>query len=107
MARHFIPSINLQRQRYTTKENIPSLKSFLSCGYEQIYEDDDNYRVLLNFQNLIKPKLITNESICYDQTRDTSECRGTSDSLRSIDKITNDAGGGAIPCPGVVGYWNK
>ena len=54
------------------KENIPSLKSFLSCGYEQVYEDDDNYRVLLNFQNLIKPKLITNESICYDQTRDTS-----------------------------------
>jgi hypothetical protein len=49
MARHFIPSINLQRQRYTTKENIPSLKSFLSCGYEQVYEDDGNYRVLLNF----------------------------------------------------------
>ena len=40
------------------KENIPSLKSFLSCGFRKEFEDQQNYKVLLNHQNLIKPEFI-------------------------------------------------
>ena len=34
------------------KENIPSLKSFLSCGFRKIYEDKKHYRVLINISDL-------------------------------------------------------
>jgi len=45
------------------KENIPSLKSFLSCGFKQVYEDEENYKVLLNYSGLIKPEFIKSEAI--------------------------------------------
>ena len=44
-------------------ENIPSLKSFLSCGYRKIYEDKEYYKVLLNYTELMKPKFIKDETI--------------------------------------------
>jgi len=44
-------------------ENIPSLKSFLSCGFKQIDEVDQNLRVLLKFSELKKPNFIKNLSI--------------------------------------------
>jgi len=46
------------------KENIPSLKSFLSCGFRQIYEDEESCRVLLNYSELTKPEFIKDETIC-------------------------------------------
>ena len=46
------------------KENIPSMKSFLSCGFKQIYEDKEGYRVLINYSELIKPEFIKDETIC-------------------------------------------
>ena len=45
------------------KENIPSLKSFLSCGFRQIYEDEENCIVLLNYPELTKPRFIKDETI--------------------------------------------
>lgn len=39
-------------------ENIPSLKSFLSCGFKKICEDETYNRVLLNYSELIKPDFI-------------------------------------------------
>ena len=45
------------------KENIPSLKSFLSCGFAQVYEDKESCRVLLNYSELIKPEFISELSI--------------------------------------------
>ena len=45
------------------KENIPSLKSFLSCGYRKIYEDKENCKVLLNYSELTKPRFIKDITI--------------------------------------------
>lgn len=45
------------------KENIPSLKSFLSCGFTKVYDDEGNYRVLLKFSELKKPEIIREVSI--------------------------------------------
>ena len=45
------------------KENIPSLKSFLSCGFRKIYEDKENCKVLLNYSELTKPEFIKDETI--------------------------------------------
>lgn len=45
-------------------ENIPSFKSFLSCGFRQIYEDGGSCKVLLNYSELTKPAFIKNETIC-------------------------------------------
>jgi RimJ/RimL family protein N-acetyltransferase len=42
------------------KRNIPSLKSFLSCGYNNIYENKNEYKVLINYSELIKPDNIKN-----------------------------------------------
>ena len=44
-------------------ENIPSLQSFLSCGFRQIYEDEENCIVLLNYPELTKPRFIKDETI--------------------------------------------
>jgi len=44
-------------------ENAPSLKSFLVCGYEQVYQNAKYYQVLLNIKNLKKPKSINIFSI--------------------------------------------
>ena len=44
-------------------ENIPSLQSFLSCGFRQIYEDEENCIVLLNYSELTKPRYIKDETI--------------------------------------------
>jgi len=45
------------------KENIPSMKSFLSCGFKKIYEDKENCRVLINYSKLTKPEFIEDETI--------------------------------------------
>ena len=45
------------------KSNIPSIKSFLSCGFRQIYEDDKSCKVLLNYSELTAPEFITHETI--------------------------------------------
>jgi|TARA_B100000315_G_scaffold257376_1_gene306032 hypothetical protein len=45
------------------KENVASLKSFLACGFAQVYEDEESCRVLLNYSELIKPKFISEISI--------------------------------------------
>ena len=45
------------------KENIRSLKSFLSCGFVQVDEDKANYKVLLKLSELIKPEFISEISI--------------------------------------------
>ena len=45
------------------KENIPSLKSFLFCGFKQVYEDEANYKVLLNYSQLTKPEFIKGEAV--------------------------------------------
>ena len=44
-------------------ENMPSLKSFLSCGFKQVDEVDQSLRVLLKFSELKKPNFIKNLSI--------------------------------------------
>ena len=49
------------------KENIPSMKSFLSCGFKQIYEDKKSCRVLINFFELIKSRFIKDSTICEAQ----------------------------------------
>jgi len=45
------------------KENTPSLKSFMSCGFRQVYEDEENYKVLLNYSEITKPEFIKDEAI--------------------------------------------
>jgi len=40
------------------KSNIPSLKSFLSCGYQIINRNKSEYWVALESKDLIKPKFI-------------------------------------------------
>ena len=42
------------------KNNIPSLKSFLSCGFKIINENEKYYEVKLNIEELQKPKNIDN-----------------------------------------------
>ena len=44
-------------------ESIPSLKSFLSCGFRPVYEYKGNCKVLVNISELIKPKLIKDVAI--------------------------------------------
>ena len=44
-------------------ENIPSLKSFLSCGFKQIYKDLKSCKVLLNYSELKRPSFISKEKI--------------------------------------------
>jgi len=39
-------------------ENIPSLKSFLSCGFRKIHEDKKYCRVLINISDLKKPEFV-------------------------------------------------
>ena len=45
------------------KENIPSMKSFLSCGFKQIYEVKENFRVLINNSELTKPRFIKDSTL--------------------------------------------
>ena len=45
------------------KENIPSMKSFLSCGFKQIYEDKEKCRVLINYSELRKSRFIKDSTI--------------------------------------------
>ena len=45
------------------KINIASVKSFLSCGFTQIYEYEGNCVVLLNYSELIKPELIERKTL--------------------------------------------
>ena len=45
------------------KENIPSLKSFISCGFKQVDKGEESYKVLLNYSGLVKPKFIKDEII--------------------------------------------
>jgi RimJ/RimL family protein N-acetyltransferase len=44
------------------KINIPSLKSFLSCGFEIVKENTDSYLLQLRCENLIQPNIINNVS---------------------------------------------
>ena len=44
-------------------ENISSLKSFLSCGFRQIYKDEKFIVVFLNYSELTKPEFIKDEAI--------------------------------------------
>jgi RimJ/RimL family protein N-acetyltransferase len=44
-------------------KNIPSLKSFLSCGFRKIYENKDTCKVLLNYSELLKPEFIMDKSL--------------------------------------------
>jgi len=45
------------------KDNIPSVKSFLSCGFKIISEDEKYHRVQLYLKNLKKPTFINNVKI--------------------------------------------
>jgi len=45
------------------KENIPSLQSFISCGYLIDSQDDVYYRVILNVSDIIMPTQIINHRI--------------------------------------------
>ena len=45
------------------KDNIPSMKSFLSCGFKKIYEDKKTCKMLLNYSELTKPEFIKDETI--------------------------------------------
>jgi len=45
------------------KNNIPSLKSFLSCGFKIIDENEKYYEVKLNIEELQKPKNIDNVTV--------------------------------------------
>ena len=42
------------------KQNIPSLKSFLSCGFKCVYEDAQRCHVLLKYSGMIRPHFIYN-----------------------------------------------
>jgi len=45
------------------KENVPSYKSFLSCGYQEVFNNEKYYKVLLHISELRKPELIREEKI--------------------------------------------
>ena len=49
------------------KENFPSMKSFSSCGFKQIYEDKKSCRVLINYSELTKSRFIMDSTICEVQ----------------------------------------
>lgn len=51
------------------KENVPSLKSFLACGFDQVYQNEKNQKVLLNISELKKPESITKEKIHNNEPR--------------------------------------
>jgi len=42
------------------KNNLPSLKSFLACGFRNVFEDNKIIWVFLNYSELIKPEFIKN-----------------------------------------------
>jgi RimJ/RimL family protein N-acetyltransferase len=42
------------------KTNIPSFKSFTSCGFQISIRSDESYKVNLNIKDLLKPKNIVN-----------------------------------------------
>lgn len=44
-------------------ENVPSLKSFLGCGFQQVLRFDNHQKVLLNISELKKPESIYNYKI--------------------------------------------
>ena len=44
-------------------KNIHSLKSFLSCGFRQIYKDKENCMVILNYPELTKPEIIQDKTV--------------------------------------------
>ena len=45
------------------KDNVPSLMSFLSCGYKEISNEEDSVRVMLNFEALQAPKFVSDISL--------------------------------------------
>ena len=45
------------------KDNVASLMSFLSCGYKQISNEEDNVRVMLNYEELRCPSLVSDISL--------------------------------------------
>ena len=45
------------------KNNFPSLKSFQSCGFKIINENEEYYEVKLNIEELHKPKSIDNVTV--------------------------------------------
>ena len=44
-------------------ENIPSLRTFLSCGFKINYKKEDLYFVSLKYDNIILPKNLLNIKI--------------------------------------------
>lgn len=47
--------------------NTPSLKSFLSCGFKQVYQNKDYYKVLLHVSELRKPRIINNDTVIHNE----------------------------------------
>lgn len=45
------------------KENISSYKSFLSCGYQEVLNEDKYYKVMINISDLKKPELVKEEMV--------------------------------------------
>ena len=45
------------------KTNIPSLRSFLSCGFQIVEETSDIYKVTLKIKNLLQPSFISKINI--------------------------------------------
>ena len=45
------------------KENIKSIKSFLSIGFETFREYEENVQLYLNLKNIIQPKEVNNFEI--------------------------------------------
>ena len=45
------------------KENIPSYKSFLSCGYQEAFSKDKYYKVMINISDLKKPESVKQEMV--------------------------------------------
>ena len=46
--------------------NVPSLKSFLVCGFDIIKENGKSFNVAINFDNLIRPRFIDNVIVSID-----------------------------------------
>ena len=45
------------------KENIPSYKSFLSCGYQKVLNKDKYCKVMINISDLKKPEFVKEEIV--------------------------------------------
>jgi hypothetical protein len=45
------------------KENIPSYKSFLSCGYHDVLNKGKYYKVMINISDLKKPEFVKEEMV--------------------------------------------